>query len=91
MRSVLARPWRARAWARRACCVARDRRSPFFFGALPRVGQLTLVLVYAVAVLGLNLLVGYGGPDLARARRVLRARRLHRRDPARPNRRARTC
>jgi branched-chain amino acid transport system permease protein len=33
---------------------------PFFFGSY-RVGQFTLVLAYAVAVLGLNLLVGYGG------------------------------
>jgi branched-chain amino acid transport system permease protein len=33
---------------------------PFFFGEY-RVGQFTLVLVYAVAVLGLNLLVGYSG------------------------------
>jgi branched-chain amino acid transport system permease protein len=33
---------------------------PFLFGPY-RVGQFTLVLVYAVAALGLNLLVGYGG------------------------------
>jgi branched-chain amino acid transport system permease protein len=33
---------------------------PFLFGPY-RVGQFTLVLVYAVAVLGLNLLVGYNG------------------------------
>ncbi|MEA2330162.1 MAG: branched-chain amino acid transport system permease protein [Thermoleophilaceae bacterium] len=33
---------------------------PFFFGPY-RVGQFTLVLVYAVAALGLNLLVGYSG------------------------------
>jgi branched-chain amino acid transport system permease protein len=33
---------------------------PFFFGPY-RVSQFTLVLVYAVAVLGLNLLVGYSG------------------------------
>jgi branched-chain amino acid transport system permease protein len=33
---------------------------PFFFGSY-RVGQFTLVLAFAVAVLGLNLLVGYGG------------------------------
>jgi branched-chain amino acid transport system permease protein len=33
---------------------------PFMFGPY-RVGQFTLVLVYAVAVLGLNLLVGYNG------------------------------
>ena len=33
---------------------------PFMFGSF-RVGQLTLVLTYAVAVLGLNLLVGYSG------------------------------
>jgi branched-chain amino acid transport system permease protein len=33
---------------------------PFLFGSY-RVGQFTLVLAYAVAVLGLNLLVGYGG------------------------------
>ena len=33
---------------------------PFLFGSY-RVGQFTLVLAFAVAVLGLNLLVGYGG------------------------------
>ncbi len=33
---------------------------PFMFGSY-RVGQFTLVLAFAVAVLGLNLLVGYGG------------------------------
>jgi branched-chain amino acid transport system permease protein len=33
---------------------------PFTFGSY-RVGQFTLVLAYSVAVLGLNLLVGYGG------------------------------
>jgi branched-chain amino acid transport system permease protein len=33
---------------------------PFFFGPY-RVSQFTLALVYAVAVLGLNLLVGYSG------------------------------
>ena len=33
---------------------------PFLLGSY-RVGQFTLVLAYAVAVLGLNLLVGYGG------------------------------
>ena len=33
---------------------------PFFFGPY-RVGQFTLVLVYAVAALGLNMLVGYNG------------------------------
>ena len=33
---------------------------PFVFGPY-RVGQLTLVLAYAVAVLGLNVLVGYSG------------------------------
>jgi branched-chain amino acid transport system permease protein len=33
---------------------------PFLFGPY-RVGEFTLVLVYAVAVLGLNLLVGYNG------------------------------
>jgi branched-chain amino acid transport system permease protein len=33
---------------------------PFFFGPY-RVSQFTLVLIYAVAVLGLNLLVGYSG------------------------------
>ena len=33
---------------------------PFFFGPY-RVSQFTLVLIYAIAVLGLNLLVGYSG------------------------------
>ena len=35
-------------------------RIPFFFSPF-RVAQFTLVLAYAVAVLGLNLLVGYSG------------------------------
>ena len=33
---------------------------PFFFGPF-RVSQFTLALIYAIAVLGLNLLVGYVG------------------------------
>ena len=33
---------------------------PFFFGPF-RVSQVTLALIYAIAVLGLNLLVGYSG------------------------------
>src|SRR4051794_11470846 len=33
---------------------------PFFFGPY-RVSQFTLVVIYAIAVLGLNLLVGYSG------------------------------
>ena len=33
---------------------------PFFFGPY-RVSQFTLVIIYAIAVLGLNLLVGYSG------------------------------
>jgi branched-chain amino acid transport system permease protein len=33
---------------------------PFFFGPY-RVGQFTIVLIYAIAALGLNLLVGYNG------------------------------
>ena len=33
---------------------------PFFFGPF-RVSQFTLALIYAIAVLGLNLLVGYSG------------------------------
>ena len=33
---------------------------PFFFGPF-RVSQFALALIYAIAVLGLNLLVGYSG------------------------------
>ena len=48
---------------------------PFFFNAY-RVGQFTQAAAYAVAVLGLNLLVGYSGQISLGPRRVLRARRL---------------
>ena len=44
---------------------------PFFFNSY-RVGQFTLVAAFAVAVLGLNLLVGYAGrsrSDTARSSR----------------------
>ncbi len=50
--------------------------------------QLTQVLVYAIAMLGLNILTGYQRPDLARPRRLLRDRRLHHGDPDRQVRRA---
>ena len=39
---------------------SRRRIVPFFFGPF-RVSQFTLALIYAIAVLGLNLLVGYSG------------------------------
>ena len=41
------------------------------------------MLIYAIALLGLNLLTGYQRPDFARPRRVLRDRRLWRGDPDR--------
>jgi branched-chain amino acid transport system permease protein len=50
-------------WARRAglaAVLAIAVGLPFFFGPY-RVSQLTLVIIYAIAVLGLNLLVGYSG------------------------------
>ena len=39
------------------------------------------VLIFAVALLGLNVLTGFQWPDLPRPRRLLRHRRLRRRDP----------
>jgi branched-chain amino acid transport system permease protein len=47
-------------WAGLALLVLGAALVPFFFGPY-RVSQFTLALVYAVAVLGLNLLVGYSG------------------------------
>ena len=49
-----------RASPDRAALRGRAVAVPFFFSSY-RVGQFTLVLAYAVAVLGLNLLVGYSG------------------------------
>ena len=50
---------RRRVGPGRGC--SRSRWSiPFFFGPY-RVSQFTLVIIYAIAVLGLNLLVGYSG------------------------------
>ncbi len=46
--------------------------------------QLTLVMVYGLAILGLNLLDRVQRPVLARAQRVLRDRRLYRGDPDGP-------
>ena len=43
-----------------AALVAAAVAVPFFFEPF-RVSQFTLVLIYAIAVLGLNLLVGYSG------------------------------
>ena len=43
-----------------AALVALALMIPFFFGPF-RVSQFTLALIYAIAVLGLNLLVGYSG------------------------------
>ena len=57
--TTLRRPRRA-ALLRRGGGAALAALIPFMFGPY-RVGQFTLVLVYAVAVLGLNLLVGYNG------------------------------
>lgn len=48
---------RALAWAACLCAFA---AVPFLFDPY-RVGQFTLVVIYAVALLGLNLLLGYGG------------------------------
>ena len=53
---------------------------PFFFSSY-RVTQFTLVLAYAVAALGPEPAARLQRPDLARPRRVLRARRLRDRDP----------
>ena len=58
MRGFLASPWGRRVGLAAVLAVA--VAIPFFFGPY-RVSQFTLVLVYAIAVLGLNLLVGYSG------------------------------
>jgi branched-chain amino acid transport system permease protein len=47
-------------WGALAVAAALAVAVPFAFGPYP-VGQFTLVLAYAVAVLGLNVLVGYSG------------------------------
>ena len=49
---------------------------PFFFGPY-RVSQFTLALIYAVAVLGLNLLVGYSGQISLGHGAFFRARRVY--------------
>ncbi len=60
-REVAERERAAQASARSSRRWSRSRLAiPFLFGPY-RVGQFTLVLAYAVAVLGLNLLVGYNG------------------------------
>ena len=62
----------------RRCCrrsSATSRPSEF--------GELTDIVVLALAALSLNLLIGFTGPDLDRALGVLRHRRLHDRDPRR--------
>ncbi len=46
---------------RRAAAGRRLRCLPFVLGSNYRVFQLTLVLVYAIALLGLNMLTGYNG------------------------------
>ena len=43
--------------------------------------QMTMLLIYGLAVLALNILTGGCGPVLARPERVLRGRRLHVGDP----------
>ena len=64
--------------------LARRRASlvPFMFGSF-RVGQFTQVLAYAVAMLGLNLLVGYSGQISLGQGAFFAHRRLHRGDPDR--------
>jgi branched-chain amino acid transport system permease protein len=57
-RRVALRPRaKALAWCG---CVAAFALVPFLFDPY-RVGQFTLVVIYAIALLGLNLLLGYGG------------------------------
>jgi hypothetical protein len=51
-----------------------------------RVFQFNLVLVYAIAVLGLNILTGFNGQISLGPWRVLRHRRLCRRHPDGPRR-----
>ena len=46
-----------------------------------RAQQFAYVGIYFIALLGLNVLTGYHGPDLARPRRLHGDRRLHDRDP----------
>ena len=58
MRGFLASPWGRRVGLAAVLAVA--VAIPFFFGPY-RVSQFTLVISYAIAVLGLNLLVGYSG------------------------------
>ena len=63
---------------------------PFFFGPY-RVSQFTLVLIYAVAVLGLNLLVGYSGQISLGHGAFFALGAYTARDPARPAPGSRTC
>ena len=58
MRGFLASPWGRRVGLAAVLAVA--VAIPFLFGPY-RVSQFTLVISYAIAVLGLNLLVGYSG------------------------------
>jgi branched-chain amino acid transport system permease protein len=58
VRGFLASPWGRRVGLAAVLAVA--VAIPFFFGPY-RVSQFTLVISYAIAVLGLNLLVGYSG------------------------------
>ena len=58
MRELLTSPWTRRVGL--AAVLAIAIALPFFFGPY-RVSQLTLVIIYAIAVLGLNLLVGHSG------------------------------
>ena len=55
-----------------------------------RVFQLTLVLVYAIALLGLNILTGYNGQISLGHGAFYAHRRLQRRDPDGPVRACRT-
>ena len=48
--------------------------------------QLSYVAAYSIAILGLIILTGKNGPDLARTRRVSRRRRVHRRGSPRRRR-----
>jgi branched-chain amino acid transport system permease protein len=58
VRGFLASPWGRRVGLAAVLAVA--VAIPFLFGPY-RVSQFTLVIIYAIAVLGLNLLVGYSG------------------------------
>ena len=59
-------------------CCSLAAALPFFVSDY-RIFQFTMVVVYAIALLGLNILTGYNGQISLGPWRVLRDRRLHRR------------